>query len=549
MRQFHLHVITLTTALTLLAGCGSSTTEQPDTLFNAQNEYGAANAPLPEGAILISQDEFKQLLDSNHQILKRQTLETNAKNHKARREARRLAIQKLLEQYPKLQRFLMQPGNLAANVTPTKDGNFSSTIQTTKGARKIITLGEDSAMDELVEGFLRFRSRGNQESLYGLAYNALPSSEQAKHPAPNALNTLSDVQMTQATHEVSTALVLIPKVGVIPELKPAGYVSDPEQEQGRGKGLDRNDLVNCPNNFATDGIHHNFNWPLKYYTTSIKDQGGRGSCVAFAVTAALETRVALKYGQWVNLSEQRLYNQYLLDWFPTAQAFGDGADSIELLQKMDASDFIVPLERTWNYNPSYYRIEHENPAFYTSSCDLTQEGGPPYTEACSDSNHQSATSCTSDGFHTYCAYGRPSNTEGPGYQITDFDVLWNTDASADASANGFALLKTALRDKKPVVLGLLAVPSFRNPSASGYVSYVGHEDDRSSGHHAVLASGFITNSELASKLPGAQPGAGGGYVIIKNSWGACWGDAGYAYLPFSWVMDYTFRAIAVNNAR
>ena len=30
-------------------------------------------------------------------------------------------------------------------------------------------------------------------------------------------------------------------------------------------------------------------------------------------------------------------------------------------------------------------------------------------------------------------------------------------------------------------------------------------------------------------------GAGGGYFVIKNSWGACYGDAGYAYMPASYL--------------
>ncbi len=547
------HQLILLFAVFALSSCGSSGSsdiEQPETVFIPQNEYGKVTDPLPEGAVMVSQETFRALFkDGNHQITTYQTQQANATNHKARRETRRQAMQKLLEQYPKLKRFLPQPGKLAANVKPTKDGNFSSTIQTSRGSRKIITLGEDSAIDELVEGFIRFRSRGNQESLYGLAYKALPAVERTKHPAPNALNSLSDLQVTQATRDVSTALAPISKPGAVAELKPNGYVSDPTQEEGRGKGSDRSDYPGCSNTFATDGIHHKFNWPLKYYTTSPKDQGGRGSCVAFAVIAALETQVALKYGKWVNLSEQQVYNRYLFDWYPTSRAFGDGADSIEFLQKMDNTDYAVPLERNWNYNPSSYRIEQEISDTYFYSCDLTQEGNPPYTEACSETNHQSAASCYMNTPSLYCLYSRPSNTNTTGYQVTDFDVLWNTDASADASASGFALMKAALLDKKPVVLGILALPSFRNPNTSGYVDYVGNEDDVSSGHHAVLATGFINNSELVSKLPFVQPGEGGGYVIIKNSWGSCWGDSGYAYLPYSWVLDYTYRAIAVNNAR
>ncbi len=45
------------------------------------------------------------------------------------------------------------------------------------------------------------------------------------------------------------------------------------------------------------------------------------------------------------------------------------------------------------------------------------------------------------------------------------------------------------------------------------------------GGHAVFAAGYQTD-------PGTP---GGGYLIIKNSWGTSWGDNGYFYMPFAYV--------------
>jgi C1A family cysteine protease len=47
----------------------------------------------------------------------------------------------------------------------------------------------------------------------------------------------------------------------------------------------------------------------------------------------------------------------------------------------------------------------------------------------------------------------------------------------------------------------------------------------------VHVVGYLSNTDLLKKIPTAPPGAGGGYFIIKNSWGACDGDAGYKYMP------------------
>ena len=55
-------------------------------------------------------------------------------------------------------------------------------------------------------------------------------------------------------------------------------------------------------------------WNNKWFHTCVKDQANRGTCVAFANTAALEYHVARKFGFWENLSEQALYNQMKFVW-------------------------------------------------------------------------------------------------------------------------------------------------------------------------------------------------------------------------------------------
>jgi C1A family cysteine protease len=49
---------------------------------------------------------------------------------------------------------------------------------------------------------------------------------------------------------------------------------------------------------------------------------------------------------------------------------------------------------------------------------------------------------------------------------------------------------------------------------------------------------MIDNTDLANVLPAAPAGQGGGYVIVKNSWGNCWGDGGFIYVPYQAMMDY-----------
>lgn len=42
--------------------------------------------------------------------------------------------------------------------------------------------------------------------------------------------------------------------------------------------------------------------------------------------------------------------------------------------------------------------------------------------------------------------------------------------------------------------------------------------------------------------------AGGGYFVFRNSWGPSWGDAGYGYMPFQYVLDYANDLVAYTTS-
>jgi hypothetical protein len=81
----------------------------------------------------------------------------------------------------------------------------------------------------------------------------------------------------------------------------------------------------------------------------------------------------------------------------------------------------------------------------------------------------------------------------------------------------------AIRAGRPVVWGGDLTYSFRTAKSDGRVSTTGSII----GGHAMELVGFQGDTTYG----------GGGYFLIKNSWGTKWGDLGYARMPF----DYCVR--------
>lgn len=311
---------------------------------------------------------------------------------------------------------------------------------------------------------------------------------------------------------------------------PEGYVGTCASEEGAGSGGDL--FVSPACGFSDIGLYQNAHWPLKYRTTCVKDQGGRGACVAFAMTAAVEAIVARDEDRWVNLSEQQLYYHEKNQWFSVPPNFGDGLITPLSVAHQMVGNYRFAFESAWDYNPSPEREEVVNPPLefrYENSC-VNYDG-----THCSDTNHQGelvcATQCMGAGPASYC-WESCAYTSWVGgnaqFRITSVNPIFNIlnpQAGTDAAR---AFLATGV----PVVASLSVVDSFDHVSDDGYVPYVaGSEAVR--GGHAVLLTGYVPNAQVP---PDAPPGAGGGYFIAKNSWGCDRGDGGYYYLPLDWVI-------------
>lgn len=98
----------------------------------------------------------------------------------------------------------------------------------------------------------------------------------------------------------------------------------------------------------------------------------------------------------------------------------------------------------------------------------------------------------------------------------------------------------ALDRANPVVLAVTTTPSFFQ-NIRGVISTTG---GASTGIHAVHAIAVVGYS-----MRGGLDGVGGGYLIVKNSWGTVWGDSGYGYLPFNYCSVNTcYTAFEISAA-
>jgi len=134
-----------------------------------------------------------------------------------------------------------------------------------------------------------------------------------------------------------------------------------------------------------------------------------------------------------------------------------------------------------------------------------------------------------DGMKVVQTMGICPETEEP-YDITKFTQSPTQQDLADAQkykiseyhrVNDLTMLKTALAEGQPVVIGINVYSSFESNevATTGIVPMPNTETEQLLGGHAVLVVGYDETKEWA---------------IVRNSWGIDWGEKGYFYLPYQY---------------
>jgi len=217
----------------------------------------------------------------------------------------------------------------------------------------------------------------------------------------------------------------------------------------------------------------------------LRNQGNRGTCVAHAVCALAECLEGRDAGV-VDLSEQYLYwDAKEHDGRPQSEG-----THISVAMARMCQDGTCP-EDAWPYNPE-------------PEAGNESEGPPPADAAAAAAQHR----------------------------LADSDDLGRGDADA---------IRRALDEQRPVAV---AVPVFANWKGNPMLKLSGFiplplPGSAFDGGHAMCAAGYDYDDQFT----------GGGYFILRNSWGAGFAPSspvapGHALLPFAYWEDYGWEAFA-----
>lgn len=229
---------------------------------------------------------------------------------------------------------------------------------------------------------------------------------------------------------------------------------------------------------------------LRAWCSPIEDQMNLGSCTAHAGVGILEYFERRAFNKHVDASRLFLYKVTRNLMHVTGDT---GATLRKTMQAMTV--FGVPPEEYWPYNtPPKPDYDVEPPAF----C---------YSFALS---------------YNAITYYR-------------LDPAGVTDRQAILQR-----IKTNLSTGLPSMFGFTVYDSIRQAASNGGKIPFPIRGERVLGGHAIDAVGYDDAMMIRNAGPGGVETTGA--LLIRNSWGTAWGDRGYGWLPY----DYVLRGLAVD---
>jgi C1A family cysteine protease len=532
----------------------------------------------------ISQSEFSQMVQEGQKFvpITPAAMAEQKQQMQAANQANLAIVNQFISQNPNL-------ASLAAlyatptdpSVTATSDGNYQAQVTNAQGVVETVEMmGPGTILADLASSIQAASDPVQQLALYQslyLQYSALyskycatpgvaPSASCANTVPPSALTNPATMQ-NASLGAIKTALQTLGSQasGILKNIPfPHVNLGSPFASCSADTGAslkatqvnfgDQTGNSGCSGIPSTSGILGNFSWPGKDNLTCVKSQGSRGTCHIFASTSAVEEIVARETGKHVNLSEEDFHEHEKLIWDP--DWFDNGGSAYVDLNNASKNGYQFAWENQWDYNPSLhkkaYEYSCENYAYPTKISGVLEPG-------CSDSAPQAPEWCVGTGadcsqdffcesigetmpvlFPAFCYFtvANLSGTNSP-YVSNGATSIWDPSDKATSFEN----IILNLASNNAVVLAFSETPAFGDATShGGYVQYSSSDANTKGGAgHVVHIVAYIDLVSLAgnSNIPAsevANAAAGlGGYLVIKNSWSECNGDAGYYYMPVAYL--------------
>ena len=219
---------------------------------------------------------------------------------------------------------------------------------------------------------------------------------------------------------------------------------------------------------------------LRSWCSPVEDQGALGSCTAQAGVGIIEYYERKSFGRHIDASRLFLYKvtRNLMKMKGDTGAYLRTTMGAMVL-------FGAPPEAYWPYTEDQKEFDKEPPAF---------------------------------------CYAFAQN-----YQTVTY---FRHDPSATKAEEILKAVKTYLSKGHPAMFGFTVYNSVEQAGKSGRIPFPSQKE-KIEGGHAVVAIGYDDKMKIKNKYGEAETT---GALLIRNSWGKGWGEEGYGWLPYEYVL-------------
>jgi C1A family cysteine protease len=219
---------------------------------------------------------------------------------------------------------------------------------------------------------------------------------------------------------------------------------------------------------------------LRQCCTPVEDQGGIGSCTAHAGAGIIEYYEKKSFGRHIDASRLFLYKvtRNLMKMKGDTGAY--------LRTTMGAMVFFgVPPEKYWPYTDDEKNFDLEPPAF---------------------------------------CYAFAQN-----YQTIKY---FRHDSPGTKAEETLRKVKTYLSKGHPAMFGFTVYNSIEQAESTGKIPFPSPKE-RIEGGHAIVVVGYDDKMKIKNNFGKIEIT---GALLIRNSWGKEWGEKGYGWLPYDYVL-------------